>query len=187
MTRNLFDDLDAYRKLQTAHCDHSRGTRKGARILRNIGEVARFFPLDEPVLCVGSGDGLEVEAWQLLGYHAHGVEVSPEKAMIARDHGAATTEAPAEGLDAVEGLWNIYCAHTLEHCRDARAVLAHFLRMALSTICIIVPVEPRGTRNPSHLSPVLDLGQIRIPGMHEVMRYERHNDEPEGIIVWRTY
>lgn len=177
--------IEELARIQTKHCDMSRGTAKGRRILRNVGEVSRFFPLDEPVLCVGSGDGLEVEAWRLLGYEAHGVEISPHKASIAKRHGVPCTEAPAESLNEVAGNWNIYCAHTLEHCTDPSTVLAQFVGMALSTICIIVPIEPMGTRNPSHLNPIKSLSDIRLPGLLEEMRAERFNDEPEGVIVWK--
>lgn len=180
------DDFLSYRDLQTKHCDYSRKTRKGARILRNIGEVAKFFPLDEPILCVGSGDGLEVQAWNLLGYQAQGVDVSPAKAQVALDHGVPTTEIPAERLDQFpKNSANIYCAHTLEHTKDPWLVMKHFLRIAVSTVCIIVPVEPKGTKNPAHVSPVIDLSTIRIPSLTEVMRFERFNDEPEGVIVWK--
>lgn len=174
-------------KLQDLHCDWSRGTNKGARIFRNIGEVARFFPLSEPVLCVGCGDGLEVQAWRLLGYRADGIDISVAKRKVAESHGVPYTSAPAEDILAdISPGFNVYCAHTLEHLLSPDTVMQEMRRIVVSVMCIIVPIEAKGSNNPSHLSPVLDLSHIRLSGnIEEVMRCERWNNEPEGIIVWR--
>lgn len=180
----MFDPREIIR-LQEQHCDDSRGTRKGARILRNVGEFARWFPRDEPIICVGAGDGLEVEAWQLLGHEATGIDISPKKARVASKFGVPVLDLDAHGAD-YRGR-NIYCAHTLEHCKDAESLLYSFALNALSTICVIVPIEPDGSRNPSHLSPIRNLSQLHLPersGWIETLRTERHNDEPEGAIVW---
>lgn len=168
-------------RLQNAHCDWSRGTRKGHRILRNVGEVARFFPSEEPLLCFGCGDGLEVEAWKLLGYDAVGCEISKEKSAKAEVFGVRIMSQKALGVYSL----NVYCAHTIEHVVDAKAILEWFSKIALSTVCIICPIEPNGSRNPSHLSPVRALTDIMVPGMKVVQMIERYNDEPEGLIVFK--
>lgn len=173
--------------LQDAHCDNSRCTSKGYRILRNIGQMSKYFPRDEPIMCVGSGDGLEVEAWRLLGYDAVGLDISTSKVEVSRQHGIPSTDVPIEAVNEFDRPYNIYCAHTLEHCESIEGILCLFEKTAISTICIIIPIEKRGTRNPSHLSPFWSLDELRIKSDYfsEVLRVERYNDELEGAVVWK--
>ena len=178
-------------KLQDEHCDPSRGTLKGARILRNVGEVARFFPIDEPILCVGSGDGLEVEAWKLLGYDpVYGLDISHWRCMVAQKHGVRTWVVDIAGsrlprpLNGKRQYANVYCAHTLEHCTNPPLAIEKFSKWAFSTICIVVPVELNGSRNPSHLSPFSGLN-LQIGGFGVVYSDERINDELEAVKVYK--
>lgn len=181
-------------QLQSTHCDKSRGTSKGARILRNIGEVSKYYPINEPILCIGCGDGLEIEAWKLLGYNdVRGIEIDREKAKIAKKHGCNVSTHNIEDWFINEDLFidvikpgerlNVYCAHTLEHCSSVEIVIGTIKDLTLNTACIIVPIEPNGTKNPSHHSPVKKLSDINLD-MPIVLCAERYNDELEGIKVW---
>jgi len=165
--------------LQDKHCDDTRGTAKRFRVLRNVGMAAPYFPVGEPVICFGSGDGLELEVWRLLGYAVTGVEISERKRAIANAHGCFT-------VDVLQGRGNIYCAHTLEHVPDVGRVLALFRQTCISTICCIVPLEPDGSRNPSHLAPIRRLDDVRIEGMEVLLKMERWNDEREGVVICRS-
>lgn len=171
--------MDAIERLQDAHCDPTRTTHKRFRVLRNIGEAAPFFPPDEPVLCYGSGDGFEVEVWRLLGYAAFGCEISSKKRAVAAAHDIVTVPT----LDDMRDPCNIYCAHTIEHLADPQAIIDQWLRMVQSTICCIFPIEPHGSKNPSHLAPVADLSAVRFPGLQTIIRTERWNDEREGFVI----
>ena len=66
-------------KIQDEHCDMTRTTAKRFRVLRNVGEAAIHFPKDEPVLCIGSGDGFEVEVWKTIGFYSVGLDISSSK------------------------------------------------------------------------------------------------------------
>lgn len=167
-------------KLQDKHCDETRTTSKRFRVMRNIGEAAPYFPENESVLCVGSGDGFEVEAWKLLGFEATGYEISSSKIRIASRHGVATLD---QGLEDIHP-HNIYCAHTIEHLDNPSNYLKIFCRLAISTICLIFPIEPYGSNNPSHLSPVGSLHDIDLQGFRVMLKKERWNDDREGIIIW---
>lgn len=174
--------------LQDLYCDPSRGTNKGARILRNVGECAPFFSREEKVLCVGCGDGLELQAWELLGYKVIGLDISKAKAVVAKAHGCTIWRSEAHNLIdismGVHDFANIYCAHTLEHLRQPQRMVAAFARLAVRTIAIIVPLEPKGTKNPSHHMAVRRIGDIQILGWRVVKAEERYNHEPEGVIIF---
>jgi len=176
-------------QLQDLHCDPSRGTDKGPRILRNVGDCAPWFPLNEKVLCVGCGDGLELQAWELLGYGVIGLEISKAKTVVAKAHGCRVWRGEANRLVEVsvgiQRYANIYCAHTLEHLKDAEKLLRAFGRIAVSTVAIIVPIEKNGTRNPSHHYVVKKISDIRINGWEVVRMEERYNCEPEGLVILR--
>jgi hypothetical protein len=78
--------------LQDQHCDYTRTTGKRFRVMRNVGEVAPYYPINEPVLCFGSGDGFEVQAWDLLGFDAVGCEISEKKSAYHRAIGFTLTK-----------------------------------------------------------------------------------------------
>ena len=170
-------------KIQDRHCDMTRTTTKRFRVLRNVGMAAPYFPIDEPVLCFGSGDGFEVEIWGRLGFSAIGCEISTKKRQIAEAHGCRTVGS----LDDIErlGRFNIYSAHTIEHVQDYGIILERLAAVTLSTACIFFPIEPYGSKNPSHLSPVAALDDVRMDGMRTVVKTERWNDEREGVIIFK--
>lgn len=164
-------------ELQDQHCDYTRNTEKRFRVLRNIGEVAPYFPIDEPVICFGSGDGFEVEVWRLLGYDAIGCEISPKKRERALKYGVRTVTNLYDDIRR-----NVYCAHTVEHVSNRDLVISRLAAWSISTICLIFPIEPDGSKNPSHLSPVQNLDDIKLPGV-TLLKYERWNNELEGVII----
>jgi len=173
--------------LQSSHCDMSRKTDKSFKILKNIGEVAYYFPRHEPLLCVGCGDGFELDTWKLLGYKdVKGIDIDPEKIAIAKSFGCNAE------VCSIEDYWeedeidrNIYCAHTLEHCVNADEIMRKLCSMTLSTLCVIFPIEKKGTKNPSHISPIKSLADIDYDYLKPVRLYENHNYELQGIIVCR--
>ena len=162
----------------------SRKTSKSFKILKNIAEVAFHFPIDEPLLSIGCGDGFELDVWKLLGYNVLGIDLDKEKVDIAVKHGCNAIYIPVEDFNPYTKM-NVYCSHTLEHCRNSSAVIKKVRMIALSTVCIIVPIEKQGTKNPAHLSPVKSISDIIIKDMHVVRCYENFNYEYQGIIVWK--
>jgi len=168
--------------IQEAHCDYTTGTSKQFRVLRNIGEVAPYFPINEPILCFGSGDGFEVRVWELLGYAAIGCELSSKKREVALSYGVETVS----NLEACIGMRrNVYCAHTIEHVEDRDITMLRLASISISTICFIFPIEPNGSMNPSHLSPIESLDDVDILDMRTALKYERWNDEREGIVIFK--
>lgn len=164
-------------ELQDRHCDYTRNTEKRFRVLRNIGEAAPYFPIDEPVLCFGSGDGFEVEVWKMLGYDVVGCEISHIKRLIASDHNVRSY-----ALLKDISCRNVYCAHTIEHLKDRDDKLIRMWNISISVMCLIFPIEPNGSENPSHLSPVLNINDIKLPG-DTLLKYERWNGEREAILI----
>jgi len=139
----------------------------GKRVAKNIAECAQY--LKPPILCVGCGDGFEVECLAKglnvppLEEHVYGVEVTRERVKIAQENKLPVVLGAAENIPEIVGdrKFNIYCAHTLEHCFDIKKVIDNFKKIALDTIVIIVPIELKGrTRNRAHFSPVANLGSI---------------------------
>ena len=166
-------------EVQDQHCDYTRGTEKSFRVLRNIGKAAPYFPINEPILCFGSGDGFEIQVWKLLGFDVIGCEISSEKRKIAKGFKVKTFKNLYNGLKR-----NVYCAHTIEHVENRMRVLSQLYNISVSTICLIFPIEPNGSMNPSHLSPVQNIEYIKLPGK-TVLKYEHWNNEREGIIIFK--
>lgn len=189
---------EGYAEQQRRYTSNSRGCRNGERVIRNVQECARY--LESPVVCIGCGDGLEVE------YLASNLFIVPSKENIlgievAKDRVAG---AVARGLPVVEGVvenlpdiiqnqygpdkkMNIYCAHTLEHCFNLDLVIKNMKEVALNTIVIIVPIELSGkSPNIAHYTPIADLGQIAnkfgINWKVAMLSY-RWNMELEGLLV----
>jgi hypothetical protein len=187
----------AYEQIQQNFTSNSRGTRMGKRIARNIAEFAP--QLQPPIVCVGCGDGLEVE--YLLNHlnipiqenavskKVIGLEVTKSRVAIAQAANLPVYEAAAENIvDIVpeNAKRNVYTAHCLEHCFNRDAVIAAFKQIALDTIIIIVPIELRGrTRNRAHFAPVANLGYLaNCFGMDWTITMQfRWNIELEGVLV----
>ena len=176
-------DFLAKQQIQDEHCDWSVGTPKGARILRNVGRVARFFPLGEKILCVGSGDGTEMLIWRALGYRVFGVEISNTKAQLSDERGEFAMCEDIEDTIHYKRGCNIYCAHTLEHLGNPEKFLNQAISQAPSTVCVIFPIEINGSKNPSHLSPISSIKQIEHYG--KVRHSETlFDNEPQGMVIF---
>jgi hypothetical protein len=159
----------------------TRTTSKRFRVLRNIGMAAPYFPETERVLCFGSGDGFEIEIWRRLGFTAAGCEISKVKREIAMSHGLHTWGS----LSQIKEEFNVYCAHTIEHVVDNKLLLRQLSEMCITTMCLIFPIEPNGSKNPSHLSPVKSLNEVKVNGFKTVLKYEHWNEEREGVIIYK--
>jgi len=156
-----------YEAVQTEFTSSSRGTRMGRRITKNISECSQY--LQPPVLCVGCGDGWELE--QLAKSMnvepkkniIEGIEVTSSRVEIAKQHNLPVHLGSAENMLDIIGdkKFNILCMHTLEHCFNIQLAIENFKKAALDTIVIIVPIEVKGrTRNRAHYSPISGLGKI---------------------------
>lgn len=173
--------------LQSCHCDFSRQTDKSFKILKNIGEVAYHFPFEEPILLVGCGDGFELDVFNLLGFKdIKGIDIDNEKIAIAKSFGCNVECVSIEDYIPNKPR-NVYCAHTLEHCKNLNEVVKKLEKITLNTLCIIVPIEKKKTKNPSHLSPIKSLVDITIntEDFKIVRMYENLNYELQGILVVR--
>lgn len=185
-----------YEQVQTHFTSSSRGTRMGRRVANNVAELAPN--LQPPIICVGCGDGLEVEHMlQHFGISVEenaktqqiiGLEVTNTRVLTARAAGLPVFEGPAENiLEVLNGTKrNIYCAHCLEHCFSAPTVIENFKKAALDTIVIVVPIEVKGrTVNKAHYFPIANLGYIaNMFGMDwRISITYRWNVELEGVLV----
>lgn len=181
-----------YEIIQQKYTSNSRGTRMGRRVTKNVVEFApRLKP---PILMVGCGDGLELEymSKQLnipaTEEYIKGIEVTSERVAIAQANNLPIVLGAAENILDITGetKYNIYCAHTLEHCFNRNLVIEGFKKVALDTIVIIVPIELSGrTRNRAHYSPISNLGGIANQfGMDwQITSSYRFNIELEGVLI----
>ena len=159
-----------YIETQQALTSDSRGTRMGKRVIRNVIENIKY--LKPPILCVGAGDGYEIEqiAKALdIKPDIEGIEITPERVKTAKLNGIWVEEGGAEDIPEVfpgETFNSVYCSHTLEHTRDKVKVIDNFKKICTDTVVIIVPIEPRNEpfkpsiRNKSHVSPINNLGYL---------------------------
>lgn len=201
------DMPENYEQIQRRFTSNSRGTRMGRRVLENVKECAKYLDPKIPTLCVGCGDGYEIECLQaaLSTHHIRnniatfdsmptidvvGIEVSQERVNTAKKRGFNVFQGTAEDLHNValnRTKYNIYCAHTLEHCYDQSRVFDNFKKICANTIVIIVPIESRGkSPNKSHYTPIPNLGSIAIHfgmGWRVVNLSYRHHLESEGLLV----
>ena len=96
-----------YEEVQTKLTSNSRGTRNGRRVEQNVFEFARL--LDNPIICVGAGDGFEVECMaNALHFPATkenilGVEVTSERVKVAQSFNLPVVEGAAENLPEIVG------------------------------------------------------------------------------------
>jgi hypothetical protein len=168
----------------------------GRRVARNVAEFAPL--LNPPIAMIGCGDGFEVECMlkhfnipieqNAVSKQIIGLEVTKNRVEIAQASHLPVYEGSAENiLDFVGDIkYNIYCAHTLEHCFNKQATIESFKKIALDTIVIIVPIELRGrTRNRAHYSPISNLGSIANQfGMDwKITMTYRFNIELEGVVI----
>ncbi len=189
---------EGYAEKQRRYTSNSRGCRTGERVIQNVRECAQY--LEAPVVCIGCGDGLEVEYLALnlciapSKENILGIEVAKDRVVGAVARKLPVVEGIAENLPDIiykqygeDRKMNIYCAHTLEHCFALDLVIQNMKEVALNTIVIIVPIELSGkSPNVVHYNPIADLGQIvnkfGINWKVAVLAY-RWNMELEGLLV----
>lgn len=186
-----------YEIIQQKYTSNSRGTRMGRRVSQNVTECVSY--LSPPLVCIGCGDGWEIEV--LLKHFGSsiednqrtkqivGVEVTKERVQTALSNNLPVFEGAAENIIEILGetRYNIYCAHTLEHCFNREVVIECFKRVALDTVVIIVPIELGGrTRNRAHYHPIANLGYIaNLFGMDwKIVNLSyRWHIELEGLLI----
>lgn len=182
---------DNYTEIQSKGSVYSRNHKNGSRVRRNVYEFVCY--LNPPLLCIGCGDGLELEYFrdyyglengtkQILG-----VDISEDKIQVCLDHGLNADVGTGENIFDIVGdkKYDIYTAHTLEHSFDLKKTLNNYKKIALSTIIIIVPIEVVGTHNKAHLNPISNLSQItRHFGINwRITTFYRFNLQAEGVVI----
>jgi hypothetical protein len=185
---------EKYEQIQHNKTSRSRGTRMGQRVTRNVEEFVEVakrlqVPIDN-VLCVGAGDGWEVQEFMRFGYTSIGVEVAEERCKVAKEHNIDVIYGVVEELSSLfpPKKWNVYCAHTLEHCFNRDLAIEQMMKVTKDWIYIVAPIEPRGSPNKAHYSPIRDLQGIKdafSKGWVKIREVHRFNLEPEGSLLFR--
>lgn len=170
-----------YKQIQVDESAHSRGTVWGDRVADSVGRTMYF--INGNILEIGCGDGLALELLYNEGFNVKGLDISPEKVKIARDHGLDVIEGLMEDLPFEDKEFDTtLCFHTLEHSSDIDKALSEIERVSHRAI-IIVPIE-ESTGNPAHYSPIASGEYLKSKIAGNVI-YERHliRGEREYLIV----
>lgn len=193
---------DDYENIQRRFCSNSSHgggdlTRMGQRAVRNAVEALQW--LHPSILCVGCGDGAEMQAMKDAGMAADqllGVEVVDTRVETAKSRGFNVVHSSAEDMiEHVDGEYDIYVGHTLEHTYDLLKAINSIKSLCSKRIVIIVPIEFRGTSgNKAHFTPVRSLGwlydvfspfnpKVDKETWKVLLAMYRYNLESEGIMV----
>jgi len=117
------------------------------------------------VLVVGPQHGFELEQLGLSEVpEFQGLELVPDYAASCREKGFTCIEGPAErAAELVEGRWNIYTCHSLEHTYDVQAAVDAIRQVCLSWCFVAVPIEPGTTppKDKAHLSVFRTVEQVK--------------------------
>ena len=188
-----------FEEIQGKYCSNSRSgksrnpSRMGTRLVQNVHEALPYFKeyINVPVLDVGCGDGLGLEIFKQEGFPVWGVEVVEDRVTTAHSYDLTTVKkGTAEDLSEFEEKSvNVFCSHTLEHCKDQAKAVKEIQRVAKNLIWILVPIEFKlKSANIAHFSPIASLEQIRnyfgVDVWHVVRYMYRSNLEAEGLIVF---
>ena len=124
--RRIFEDRDYHAILKAkAHVD----------IERRLAWLERHVPCENgrSIMDVGSGYGFFVDALTQRGYDAHGMEISDERIVLARDtmkgqfhHGEVSDAVAAEFADSFVAVTSY---HVIEHLRDPVSYVARLLKL----------------------------------------------------------
>lgn len=178
-------------------------SRMGQRAIRHAREAAGWF--SGPVIALGCADGTEVIALKNEGIEwVVGVEVVHERVLRGQAAGLDIRHGTVEGLtDPSLGLYklrgakyNFLASHVLEHCHNLEAAIHNVVRLMGygNRIVIFAPIEPNGSGNKAHVSPIPSLGflfdrfvtveRFRRMSTFSVlyMRY-RFDLELEGVLI----
>lgn len=152
---------DEYESLQLSwsRC-RSADIRNGAmgRVHRALRDVKQHALPADHVLVIGPQHGFELEAFRAAGVkRLLGVDAVPEFVDDCTKLGFAAIQCDAERLTVmVEGRWNIYTCHSLEHCWDFPAAAEQIVEVVDRWLHVCVPVEKGEVKDKAHLSPVRD-------------------------------
>lgn len=162
-----------YEDIQRRFCSNSSGgqksgdrpSRMGLRAIRNARESAHF--LRDPVLVIGCGDGTEMLTMIETGIVTDviGVEIVRERVARGREAGLRIRQGNVDQLLTHSlGLhgkkFDVHASHIFEHCRNLdRSIFNVTQLMGIGNrISIFTPIEPKGTGNKAHFSPIPSLG-----------------------------
>ncbi|MBE3138200.1 MAG: methyltransferase domain-containing protein, partial [Actinobacteria bacterium] len=190
----------SYETVQEKFCSNSRSPKGGAssmggRLTKNILEAVPFFQMygdNLPILDIGCGDAWGLECFKNNGFKdLYGIELVQPRIDVALKQGFTVYKGMAEdtltvlskyGLNSKK--FNVFCSHVLEHCIDQNKVIED-LKSISNIIWIVVPIEPNGSGNKAHYSPVKNLGQIANHFDSTwtcLKKEERFNLESEGLV-----
>jgi SAM-dependent methyltransferase len=152
-----------YKQLQVSNSAWSRGTAYGALAVGSSVDLINLFYLLKPehieeetkVLCVGCGDGLEMEPFARLGYRVEGFDLDPEKVRVATYCGLAVRQGEVMEPPTPRDFFDILkCSHLLEHMPnppEALRVLGSLVRPG-GLLYLVFPLEPSfPVHNASHV------------------------------------
>jgi SAM-dependent methyltransferase len=137
----------------------------GLRAIRNARESSHF--LSDPVLVLGCGDGTEILAMleTRLISDVIGVEIVRERVNRGREAGLRIRRGDVDQLLTHSlGLhgkkFDIHASHVFEHCRNLdRSIFNVIQLMGIGNrVSVFTPIEPKGTGNKAHFSPISSLG-----------------------------
>ncbi len=143
----------------------SDNIRNGAksRVRETIGIVEANGMDVGRVLVIGPQHGFELEEFRDCGItELVAIDVVPDFVADCTDLGFRCEHIPAERMtEVIEGKWNIYAHHCLEHCYDIRAAIEQ-IQVVLDQWCLVgVPIEPVPGRDVAHLSRITSAEEIR--------------------------
>lgn len=189
---------EKFAEIQRRYTSNSRGTKAGIRVVSNVNNCAKY--LNTPIMCIGCGDGLEVEEMiRCLNIsptfdNIIGIEVTPDRVLTAKGRKLPVIEGTVENITNIiklqygcEKKFSVYSAHTLEHTFNLDLAIENIKEIALEIVVIIVPIELSGkSGNIAHNHPIANLGIIvnkfGLDWKVVIMEY-RWNTELEGLIV----
>lgn len=194
-------DVNDYESIQRRYCSNSRAKkegdqpgRMGQRLLENVDEawVTVLRDAGGPILDVGCGDGLGMARFLSLGAPGViGIEVVKDRVAVAVEHGLNVVQGMAEDLSGwPDRSVEVFCSHCLEHTRDQSRAMGEIFRVARCGVWLAVPVEPKGSGNPAHFSPVRAVENLlslvpRLSDWVVVRCLCRFHLEREGVLAFK--
>ncbi len=139
----------------------TEGIRNGAkhRVKALVDEVtARGWDVGR-VLVIGPQHGFELEQFRDCGItEVVGIDMVPEFVTDCTELGFRCEHIPAERMtEVIEGKWNVYACHSLEHCYDVKAAVEQIVSVLDKWCYMAAPIELPGHKPPekedkAHLS-----------------------------------
>ncbi len=170
----------------------TEGIRNGAKhrvksLVADIG--ARGWDMGR-VLVIGPQHGFELEQFRDCGVEAVGIDTVPEFVTDCTELGFRCEHIPAERMtEVIDGKWNVYASHSLEHCYDINTAVEQLLAVLDKWCYMVSPIEPLGHRplekeDKAHLSRFRDRQSI-----HDAMaplvcaKQDNHKTMFEGLFI----